>query len=120
MDRQLRYWRHSEPNPERHYWHFLIINNPREIALIKNKLNQELAPVVEEYVPGLPGRPAHSGLIHSSEGLHYDLFGVVSTVPEIDFSKVYQGKVRRDRRLAPRKLEEGWDVFVSRVSLGEI
>ena len=45
---------------------------------------------------------------------------MVSTKSELDLSRVYQGKVRKDRRLQPRMTLGGWNDFIEKVHHGEI
>jgi len=112
IERQLVWYKKSKSNPERHYWNFLIVNSYDEANKIKQKLYDFLAPIVEE-------KPIDSGKIENSS-LFYHLFCLVSTTPELDFSKIYQGKVRKDRRLEPRMTSNGWNDFIGKIYHGEI
>jgi hypothetical protein len=112
VERQLIWYMYSEPNPERHFWNILGINEERELGIIKQNLYRELAPIVEE-------KWMYKGPIKDSY-LHYWLFCLETTAPKIDFSKVYQGKVKNDRRLIRRKTAEGWDDLIQKVYEGEI
>lgn len=113
IERQIRWDRYSEANPERHYYNILIINRPGPMVRTLQKLREQLTPVVEEI-------PIDSGLIKRSGGLHYDLRTIVSTVPEPEFTKVYGGPIKRDRRLQPRKTPEGWIPLIEDLSRGRI
>jgi hypothetical protein len=111
-ERKLLWYKFSEADPERHYWNFLIINAPREIGLIKQNLYDCLKPIIAE-------ETINKSRILASD-LIYELFCLETTVCEIDFSKVYRGKVREDRRLYPRKRENGWNEFLDKIYLGDI
>ena len=113
IQRKILWNRYSENNPETHHYNFLIINKPGQIRSILQKLREQLATVVEE-------QPIDSGLIEKSRGLHYDLRTMSSTVLEPDFSQVYQGEIRRSRRLQPRQTSDGWYDFIKSVSIGDI
>jgi len=113
VERQIRWDRYSEDSPERHNYIFLIINRPRQIDSILQKLREQLTMVVEETEIGL-------GLIRGSGGLHYDLREISSTKLEPDFSRVYGGEISKDRRLQPRKTSDGWNDFINKVARGNI
>ena len=111
-ERKLLWEMYSLPNPERHYWNILLINEPREIKIIQQKLYEALAPVISR-------TDIDKGKI-GMEKLHYELFRLESTVSEIDFSEVYQGKVKRDRRLFIREDPDGWLNFVDQIYNGRV
>ena len=113
IERQIRWDRYSEDEPERHHYNILIINRPKQISRTLQKLREQLATVVEEV-------PIDSGLIRHSGGLHYDLRTMVSTVLEPDFRKVYLGQIKRDRRLQPRTTPDGWLTLREDISRGLI
>ena len=113
IERQLLWYKHSEANPETHYWNILSINEPREISLLKQNLKEQLKPIEEE-------RLISEGLIKGQSKLHYEIFCLVTPICELDFSKVYKGKVRYDRRLQPRKSKDGWNDLIEKAYLGKI
>ncbi|MAH49513.1 hypothetical protein CMI37_27060 [Candidatus Pacearchaeota archaeon] len=109
-ERKLLWYRLSSAVPERHRYNFLIINDPREIGIIKQKLYEQLKPVIEE-------KTIEEGVV---EGLHFKLLDLETTASKVDFSKVYKGKVRQDRRLRPRGTSGGWNDFVNLIASGRI
>lgn len=115
-ERTLKYYCALEQQiPQQYRWNFLIINAPREILQIKDKLFSQLRPLEE-------ARSLDSGLFIGSGGLYYELISLPSQVPEslIDFSKVYRGKVSKDRRLQPRATANGWNDLLNALSEGKI
>ena len=112
IERQVLWYKSSKSDPERHFWNFLIVNEHREIRIIKQNLYDLLSPIVEE-------RIIDRGQIENSD-LSYVLFCLVSPTPTVDFFKVYQGKVKRDRRLQSRMTLDGWNDFIEKVHCGEI
>ncbi|MEK6913314.1 MAG: hypothetical protein AABW47_01445 [Nanoarchaeota archaeon] len=112
IERQLLWYKYSKSHPESHEYYILLINEQREIKGIKQQLHDELKPIVEE-------RLIDKGKIENSD-LFYNLFCMVSTKSELDLSRVYQGKVRKDRRLQPRMTLGGWNDFIEKVHHGEI
>lgn len=113
IERKLLYGMYSTPNPERHYWNILLINEPREIKIIQQKLYEALSPIVSR-------TQIDRGKINGDPRLHYELFCLESTVSKIDFLRVYQGKVKKDRRLFIRESSEGWLNFVDQIYNGKI
>jgi hypothetical protein len=111
----LWYCSASEPPINIFEWNILLINTLGEIEGIKQKLYGQLAPVEEE-------RQIRSGLIPNSGGLHYELTTLVSTIPEINFQKIYKGKgkAKKDRRLQPKKTPEGWSDLIEKAASGNI
>jgi len=112
IERQVLWYRASKSVPERHHWNFLVINEQREIRGIKQNLYDVLNPIIEE-------RIIDQGPIENSS-LSYILFCLVTSTPIADFSKIYQGKVRKDRRLQPRMTLDGWNDFIEKIHHGEI
>lgn len=111
IERQLVWYKTSKDFPERHYWNFLLINEQREIEQIKQKLYDNLGYVLEE-------TQIDKGKIINSD-LMYVLFRIEATKPELDFSRIYKGKVRKDRILQPRKSLSGWNDLINKIALGE-
>lgn len=109
-NRKIRWYKRSEDSPERHHYNFLIINQPREITGIKQKLYDQLQPIIEE-------REIEQGVV---EGLHFKLFTLETITSQIDFSRIYQGDVKWDRRLQPRKSGSGWNDFIDLIASGKI
>ena len=123
IERQLLWYMYSENVPERHYWNILIINEQREIDLARQKLYKELNPIVEgtnvSLKPVVSETLIDKGKIKDSR-LVYELFCLETMVSSIDFSRIYQGRVRKDRRLQPRRSRSGWNDFIDKVYHGEI
>lgn len=122
-ERQLLWYMYSANNPERHFWNILLINEPGEIRTIKQKLHEELNPLVEDtlvsFNPIVSQTTIDTGGIENSD-LRYELFCLEATVSAINFANVYQGKVEWDRRLRPRKSPEGWFDFRDKIYHGQI
>ena len=107
IERQLLWYMYSEmKDPEKHHWNILAIGERREFEIIKQKLYEQLTPIV----PGegvsfhrvLDEKVIDTGKTRDSK-LHYWLFSLETTAGYIDFSKVYEGKVRKDRILCQRR-----------------
>jgi hypothetical protein len=111
IERQLLWYKSSQPFPERHSWNFLAINEMREIKIIRQNIYDSLKPIVEE-------KPIDKGRIESSD-LFYELFCLITPIYQIDFSEIYQGKIKRDRRLQPRINKEGWNNLINKIQCGE-
>ncbi len=124
LERQLLWYVYSTEIPERHFWNVLLVNEPDQILLIRQKLNEELNPLVEDTTvsinPIVSQTLIDKGKIKNSGGLHYELFCLEATVSAINFSNVYQGKVEWDRRLRPRKTAAGWFDFRDKLYHGDI
>jgi hypothetical protein len=124
LERQLLWYMYSTDIPERHFWNVLLINDLGQIPLIKQKLREEMNPLVENTLVSLNPIVSETlidkGKIEDSRILHYELLCLESTVSAINFSNVYQGKVKWDRRLVPRKTKDGWNDFINKVYRGEI
>lgn len=126
IERKLLWYRYSESEPERHYWNILIINTPKIIKSLWQRIYRELTPPVEDTTVSFDSIVSNNlideGKIRKSGGLHYEFRCLEATVAHIDFSKVYRGKVNKkgDRRLEPRESPEGWFDFRDKISRGEI
>jgi len=124
IERQLLWYMYSTDIPERHFWNVLLINDPGQILLIRQKFHEELNPLVEDtlvsFNPIISETVIDKGKIEHSGGLHYELLCLESTVSAINFSNVYQGKVNWDRRLQPRRSKDGWFDFIDKVYGGNI
>jgi hypothetical protein len=112
IERQLLWYKYSRPVPESHEWYFLLINDKEKMKIITQKIYDSLVHIIER-------RPIDHGQIENSD-LFYDLFCIVTPTPDIDFSKVYQGKVKKDRCLQPRINLDGWNGLIEKVYHGEI
>jgi len=100
IDRQIRY--NFETNtgdqiPARHRWTFLIINEPKEIRRIKERIYKQLQMITDF-------TELDSGLIRGSRGLYYYFFAFSSDKAHIeDKTKIYSSKnFRQDRDLWER------------------
>ena len=99
--RQVRYNRRSDPvdEPMPHRWTFMIVNEPREVIRIRNRIYEELQPIddlVELDAKGIRG----------SRGLQYQIFCFLSSVSEFEPKRVYGGSMKKDRDLVERSDEE--------------
>ncbi len=112
VERQILWYKASKSGPERHFWNFLVVNEQREIEGIKQKLYGQLEPIVEE-------KYIDRGKVCNSD-LFYELFCFETPINHIDFSKVYHGRIKWDRRLQPRKDKNGWSNLVDKISHDEI
>lgn len=112
IERQLLWYKYSKSIPESHEWYLLAINEPREIRGIKQHLYDALKPIIEEKI-------IDKGKIKNSD-LSYELFCLITPTSELNLSQIYQGKVKKDRRLQPRMTNEGWNDFMNKISNGEI
>jgi len=106
MQRQLRYYVKSTPEPTIHHWNILIINQNREIERITQLLFEELKPVDNFSVrtEGVAG-----------EGLRYCLITLDSygKSPEnIELKKIYKGLIKKDRNLQERQSHDGLANYV--------
>lgn len=100
IERQVRYNIKTETGEQefaRHRWTFLIINEPREINRIRERIYQELTPIVEL-------KNLDNELIPCSKGLHYDFFSFFTYKNRIEeLGKIYKSrKFKRDRDLYER------------------
>jgi hypothetical protein len=123
IERQLLWYMYSKAIPERHFWNVLIINEQRDIDLIRQKLREELNPLVDDTLVSL-NPIVNETLIDKGKTinpeLYYELFCLETTVSAVNFSNIYQGKVNWDRRLRSRKTRNGWNDFIDKVYRGEI
>ena len=100
VDRQVRYnlsTTTGEQESARHRWTFMIINEPREIGRIREKIYSQLEPIVDL-------KELYQGLIESSKGLHYDFFSFSTFKGKLESpSKIYASKkMIKDRDLTER------------------
>src|SRR3989344_6974306 len=91
--RRIHYNRLPQNPPENIFsWYFLIVNEPREIKRIKDRIYETLKPSRNPIT-------FDSRCIQGTNGLQFELFYLESPVPEIEKDKIYGGKWYRDRRL---------------------
>jgi hypothetical protein len=127
VERLLLYYMQSVPStdmiPERHYWNILLINEPGKILPIKQKLREEFNPLVEDTSVSINPIISET-LIDSGKtkdpALYYELLCYETTISVVNFNNVYRGKVKWDRRLAPRRSKDGWFDLVDKVYAGQI
>ena len=116
VERQVRYNFRTNTGEQdfftRHRWTFLIINEPREIERIRERIYEQLQPVVDL-------KNLDDGLIKHSEGLHYDFFSFSSEKGKIEEpQKIYASKrFKKDRDLIERD-EVGLAKYLEPVLLG--
>ena len=95
LDRQVRYnvsTTLGEQEFVRHRWTFMVINEPREIKRIREKIYLELDPIID--LKELYHEP-----IQGSGGLHCDFFSFSTSKGRIDSpTKIYNSKkFKKDR-----------------------
>jgi hypothetical protein len=100
IERQVRYYRTTETGEQestRHKWTFMIINEPREIGRIKERIYTELYPIAE--LKSLYHEP-----LEFSGGLQCDFFSFLSSKGKIERpEKIYKSKnLKADRDLTVR------------------
>jgi len=104
----------SEPgkDPPRQSWVFIIVNEPREIEIIKQRIKEELAPTDEE-------QTITNGLIKNSGGIHYKAITLDSykrTRPEdVNLHGIYDGLIKRDEKLGQHRTADGLANYVDRM-----
>ncbi len=96
LERQIRYnikTSTGEQDLARHRWTFMIINEPREVQRIKERIYEQLNP--------MDSRVLFEGNIPLSKGLHYDFFSFSSENGRIPHpEKIYKSqKFKKDRNL---------------------
>lgn len=106
-------WNVISQIPQIFQYNFLVQNEPREIDHIRCKLFAQLKPLEES-------QTISDGLIRGSGGIHYAFFSVLSSLPNeiLDFRKIYDGKVKIDRRLHSRVSEQNWNDLIRKVEDG--
>ena len=96
QERRLHYNMVAESPPENIFsWYFLIVNELTELKRITQRMYNKLKPVHERI-------DFDNGNVGNSHGLKYSLFCLRSSVCELDFSQIYNGKIIKDRRLYSR------------------
>ena len=114
MDRQIRYHVSSHPlnDPsasynQLHKWTILIINQNREATQIVQKIVENLCPIYLGPVTIASG--------NTSSGLRYRLIKLESlgiNPSKVNWRKIYQGCVKKDRTLHDRDSIDGLVNFV--------
>ncbi|NMB66743.1 hypothetical protein GYA25_01645 [Candidatus Woesearchaeota archaeon] len=110
IERQIRYNYKTETGEQiylRHRWVFCIINEPREIQRIREKIYLELSPIEDL-------RNLYEGLISKSGGLHSDFFSFSTDKFKIENpKKIYNSKkIYKDRNLQ-EKDEAGLERYLN-------
>lgn len=108
-------WNVSSENisdPPVHHWTILIVNEPREIASIRQGLLELLSPTD-------PDRIVASGLIPSSGGLHYRVITLDSYLrcnpTEVQLKESYSGEIIRNKHLGTHRAQDGLANYVNRM-----
>ena len=102
VERQVRYNFKTDTGEKvyaRHRWVFLIINEPREIKRIRERIYKQLQMITDL-------RDLDSGLIKSSGGLYYDFFAFSTDKSCMENpDKIYKSKkFKQDRNLYERDI----------------
>jgi len=113
IERQIRYNMTTDIGEQEDYRYkyiFFIINEPREIHRIRERIWKEMEPIV-----GLS--EISEGLIKNSRGLHYRLFSFSTSKGEIENSqKIYDvhndGRFTKDRNLQD-KMTDGLSLWIN-------
>ena len=100
IERQIRYnfrTNSGDQVPVRHRWTFFIVNEPKEIRRIRERIYNQLQPIDNL-------RDLDSGLIRGSGGLHYDFFSFSTDKSKIERpDEIYLSrKFKKDRDLWER------------------
>lgn len=114
MKRQVRYNRAGIPGLQEYFqsqWMWLIVNEPREIDRIKNRIFEQLAPIDELKI-------LFEGGISNTKGLQYSILTFKSPSSNIYPKKIYDSEnLKKDRNLYIRD-EAGLEKYL-RSTLGE-
>jgi len=102
IERQIRWEVESSDGPLVHHYKLLIINEPRDIAIIKQRLQEEMQPADRPYL--LDGSKIR-GTPLSFELFAMDSYGKPPN--KIDWAKIYKGRINRDSNLVRRKTIDG-------------
>jgi len=84
-------------------WYFLLVNEPRELGRIRERIFTQLQPIYDY-------KAIDTSLVPNSGGIHYELFYLESECgkfPSNQKQTVYGGLWKRDRRLESRQNESG-------------
>tara|TARA_Y100000310_G_scaffold5449_1_gene6366 strand:+ start:2113 stop:2475 length:363 start_codon:yes stop_codon:yes gene_type:complete len=119
VERQVRHYVEVSPehddsayHSDSALWTFLLINSKREIAIIKQRLYQHLAPIVSETV-----------LVEGKFGetsLNYEIVSMETRQPELELGKVYGGKKIKDRALFGKRSSDDCSKLCLKLDNGEI
>ncbi|PIN94559.1 hypothetical protein COU53_03040 [Candidatus Pacearchaeota archaeon CG10_big_fil_rev_8_21_14_0_10_30_48] len=96
--------RQSEDNPELAKWFFLIVNYSREIETYQSRILEHLQMIDE--------LREFRGKIKDSN-LEYNLLTFNTRKGEINWSEIYNGKIRKDANLYERKGKLSLEDYVS-------
>ena len=101
-----------EGDPPQQSWIFVIVNEPREIKIIEQRIREELSPTDQQ-------QTVTRGLIQRSDGLHYKAITVDSykrTTPEdVNLRAIYKGPRRRDEKLGSHRTTDGLATYIDRM-----
>jgi len=109
-DKRRVYWnRRAEHAPEeRHTWYFLIINEPKMIGRIRQRIFEQLQPVDE--------LTTYRNDTIKGKDLRILCFSLESLHSQIDFHQVYNGRWIRDNSLHVRPGLDGYiDLLLERL-----
>jgi hypothetical protein len=93
----------------RHTWTVAIVNEPREVRRIRDRLYAQLSPCADEF-------QRYDSIVPGSRGLHCNIFTFNSASAKfIDTTKIYNADIRRDRTLSELP-DSGLDNYVARLT----
>ena len=112
IERKIRWNRVTDPGEQvrmRHTYFFAILNDPREIMRIRQRITERVPHVDDFEELGDFG-------VSGSNGLHCQIFSFTTDTEELPPSReIYQGDFRRDRNLYSRKKGDWGPYFESLV-----
>ncbi|MAG24354.1 hypothetical protein CMI47_02135 [Candidatus Pacearchaeota archaeon] len=106
--RQIRWNVNSTPNPQAHNWSVVIINDPRTMRKIQQRLVEKAQPIDELSV-------RTNGSVPKSHGLQYKLitFNAPYMGPtQMPWGDIYQGPIKKDEGLYERERSDGLEIYV--------
>jgi isocitrate lyase len=119
IERQVRWWKDSDPIEELQSYNVLIVNQPRMIELIKQRIRNQIYHTRRATV--MAEERIDKGLIAGSGGLHYWLGIFETQTPDLDLVEAYKGKINKeDPRMMQGKNQSGWYNLIEEIVLGQV
>jgi hypothetical protein len=102
-------------DPPQQSWTFVIVNEPREIGLIEQRIREQLEPTENE-------RTVTKGPISGPGGVHYKAITIDSyngmRPDDVDLRAVYGGPRKRDERLGSHRTPDGLQRYIDEMFAG--